>query len=86
MLDLIETILVYKFPQLTSQEIGTMLGLAESAEHTRVYQDAHKKGRLEEKQEMALKMLAEGMALDLIARLTDLPIDQINALRPNPQA
>jgi predicted transposase/invertase (TIGR01784 family) len=76
MLGLIETILVYKFPHKSRQEIGKMLQLAESAAHTRVYQE----GAENEKQVMALRMLDEGMELDLIARITQLTIDQIKAL------
>ena len=89
MLELIETILVYKFPQMSRQEIGKMLGLAESAAHTRVYQEGLEQGLErgiergveQEKRDVALRMLRKGMDLELIAQLTELSIDQIKQLQ-----
>jgi predicted transposase/invertase (TIGR01784 family) len=52
-LELVETVIVYKFPDLSSQEIAAMLGLSE-LKQTRVYQEALKEGRREGKQEEAL--------------------------------
>ena len=48
-IDLVETALVYKFPQLSYQEIATMLGLAESIKQTRVYQEGLEDGLQREK-------------------------------------
>jgi predicted transposase YdaD len=42
-LELIETILIYKYPDQTRQEIATMLRLSD-LKQTRVYQDAHQEG------------------------------------------
>lgn len=81
MLGLIETILVYKFPQMSRQEIGVMLGLAESATQTRVYQEGVEDGIEKDKRTIALRMVKEEMELDLIARMTDLTIDQIKDLQ-----
>ena len=58
-IELVETIMVYKFPQLSSQEITQMLGLAESAKQTRVYQEGIEEGRLEAYQTLILKLLAQ---------------------------
>lgn len=55
-----------------------MLGLAESAAQTRVYQE----GVEQSQKDIALRMLKRGMELELIAEITDLTIDQIKALRP----
>jgi len=47
-LDFIETILVYKLPQLTREEIKEMIGLQDiDLKQTRVYQDALGEGRQE---------------------------------------
>ena len=45
-LELIETIIVYKFPQKTREEIATMLGLGDLTQ-TRFYQEAFGEGRQE---------------------------------------
>ena len=42
--ELVQTIIVYKFPQLSRQEIAKMLGLAESITQTRVYQEGKQEG------------------------------------------
>ncbi|MGK7897553.1 MAG: Rpn family recombination-promoting nuclease/putative transposase [Xenococcus sp. (in: cyanobacteria)] len=44
--ELIETIIIYKFPQLSYEEIETMLNLQE-IKQTRVYQDAKEEGKKE---------------------------------------
>ena len=42
--ELVETIIVYKFPQLSRKEIAKMLGLADSITQTRVYQEGLQEG------------------------------------------
>jgi predicted transposase/invertase (TIGR01784 family) len=49
-IELIETIVVYKFPQLSREEIERMLGLSELRQ-TKVYQEALQEGRQEGRQE-----------------------------------
>ncbi|NJO66643.1 MAG: Rpn family recombination-promoting nuclease/putative transposase [Leptolyngbyaceae cyanobacterium RM1_405_57] len=49
-IDLIETIIVYKFTSLNWREIRTMLGL-DLIKHTRAYQEAVEEGRQEGRQE-----------------------------------
>ncbi len=49
-IELIQTIVVYKFPQLSREEIEQMLGLSE-LKQTKVYQEARQEGRLEGIQE-----------------------------------
>jgi predicted transposase/invertase (TIGR01784 family) len=53
-IELIETIVVYKFPQLSREEIERMLGLSELRE-TKVYQEALQEGRQDGEQTGALK-------------------------------
>ncbi|MGF1988548.1 MAG: Rpn family recombination-promoting nuclease/putative transposase [Nostoc sp. ZfuVER08] len=50
LLELIETILVYKFPSMSREEIEGMFGLSD-LKQTRVYQEAKQEGKLEGKLE-----------------------------------
>jgi predicted transposase/invertase (TIGR01784 family) len=55
-LKLIETVLVYKFPKLTRQEIEAMFTLSD-LKQTRVYQDARLEGELEKAHSLVLRQL-----------------------------
>jgi len=59
LIDLIKTIMVYKFEKLSREEIEAMLGLAD-LKQTRVYQEARTEGRKEGLQEGQKKGLKEG--------------------------
>ncbi|MDZ8054624.1 MAG: Rpn family recombination-promoting nuclease/putative transposase [Aulosira sp. ZfuCHP01] len=80
LLELIETILVYKFPQMSQKEIEAMFGLSD-LKQTRVYQEAEQegkqKGRLEAKLEAVPKFLALGLTVEQIAQALDLDIAQV---------
>ena len=82
-IELVETIMVYKFPQLSSQEIAQMLGLAESAKQTRVYQEGREEGReqgrLEEARSLILKLLLR--RLDNITLETESQIEALSLLQ-----
>lgn len=67
LLDLIRTIIVYKFEKLSREEIETMLGIADLKE-TRVYQEAREEGREEGRE----KGREEGQKLDRQALLQPL--------------
>jgi predicted transposase YdaD len=56
--ELVETIIVYKFSYLSREEIETMLGLGE-LKQTRVYQEALAEGREEGREEGVLEAIAE---------------------------
>ncbi|BCL35723.1 Rpn family recombination-promoting nuclease/putative transposase [Nostoc sp. MS1] len=89
-INLIETIIVYKLPQKSREEIEAMLGLNE-LKQSRVYQEALEEGKqqgleegkqqgLEEgKQEAKLeaipRMIQFGLSVEAIAQLLDLPLD-----------
>ena len=77
-LKLIETILVYKFPKLTRQEIEAMFTISD-LKQTRVYQDAHQEGE----QSIILRQLNRRFG-NLPDRLThsiqNLTIPQIESL------
>jgi predicted transposase/invertase (TIGR01784 family) len=57
--ELIETIMVYKFPSLSREEIEKMLGLSE-LKQTRVYQEARQEGIQEGRQEGIQEGIQEG--------------------------
>ncbi len=84
LINLIETIIVYKLPQKSREEIEAMLGLSE-LKQTKVYQEALEEGKqqgLEEgKQQSKLetipRMIEFGLSLDAIAQLLDLPLEVV---------
>ena len=77
LLEVIETVLVYKYPDKSRKELVAMFSLGEMKE-TRYYQDAQET----KAKEIALRLLQEGVDLDLIARATELTVEEIEALRP----
>jgi predicted transposase/invertase (TIGR01784 family) len=71
MLDLIETILVYKFPTLTREEIKTMLHLPDTdLKQTRFYQEVFAEGQKEGREEGAQRA-ETSMLLRLVKRRFD---------------
>ncbi|AFZ25946.1 hypothetical protein Cylst_3830 [Cylindrospermum stagnale PCC 7417] len=84
LLELIETILVYKFPQMSRKEIEAMFSLSE-LKQTRVYQEGREEGREEGEQEgkqkakleAAPRLLALGLTVEQIAQALELEITQV---------
>ena len=84
LLQLIETIIVYKFPQKSREEIEQMLGLSE-LKQTRVYQEALEEGKLEGKLEGRLegklesvpRLLALGLSVEQIAEALGLDVERV---------
>jgi predicted transposase/invertase (TIGR01784 family) len=76
-IDLIGTIMVYKFTNLSRQEIDAMLGI--KLEETRVYREA----REEEREKIALNLLRKNIPLETIAEATGLTIEQLQQLQLN---
>ena len=76
-LALIETIIVYKFPQKSREEIEQMFGFSE-LKQTKVYQEARQEGKQEGKLEGKLEavplMLNLGATVEQIAESLDLDI------------
>jgi predicted transposase/invertase (TIGR01784 family) len=75
-LKLIETILVYKLPQRSRQEIEAMFGLSE-LKQTRVYQEALAEGKHEGKLESIPQLLALGLSVEQIAQALGLEVEQV---------
>jgi predicted transposase/invertase (TIGR01784 family) len=81
-IDLIGTIMVYKFTNLSRQEIDTMLGI--KIEETRVYREAREEAKDEEREKIALNMIQENISLEVIARITGVTIDRLQQLQSAP--
>jgi predicted transposase/invertase (TIGR01784 family) len=74
-IELVNTIIVYTFTNLSRQEIEMMLGT--KLEETRVYRDA----RAEEREAIAINLLKQGIAIEAIMQATGLTIEQLQALQ-----
>ena len=80
-MDLISTIMVYKFSNLTRDEVDAMLGI--QLEQTRVYQDAKAEGETIGEQKLVLKQLTRKLGTikpEIRARVNCLKIEQIESL------
>lgn len=84
-IDLVSTIIVYKFSNLSRDEVDVMLGI--ELEQTRVYREAEEKGnikgRQEEAQGLILRLLNRrvgAVSIDLEARIKTLPLTQLEEL------
>ncbi len=84
-LEFIETIVIYKFPNLNRQEVEAMLGL-DLIKNTRVYQEAQEEGKLagklEGKLETVPRLLKMGLTLDQVAEALDLDIEVVRVAAP----
>ncbi|MEA5577534.1 Rpn family recombination-promoting nuclease/putative transposase [Anabaena sp. UHCC 0451] len=88
LINLIETIIVYKLPKKSREEIEAMLGLSE-LKQTRVYQEALAEGKQEGRQEgiaeatrkLSLNLLRIGMSLEQISEITELSLEQVQDLQ-----
>jgi predicted transposase/invertase (TIGR01784 family) len=88
LLELIETILVYKFPQMSLQEISEMFGLSD-LKQTRVYQEGKQEGIQQGKQEgiqegslqaklaAVSRLLNFGLTVEQISQALDLPVEKV---------
>ncbi|MEQ8466988.1 Rpn family recombination-promoting nuclease/putative transposase [Coleofasciculus sp. E1-EBD-02] len=92
LIDLIETIIVYKLPQKSREEIQAMLGLSD-LRNTKVYQEAKQEGLIEGKQEGLVegeqrgklkakleaihRMMQLGASVEMIAEGLDLPLNVV---------
>ena len=85
-IELIETIVVYKFPQLSRREIETMLGLSD-LKQTRLYQEAleegERLGELSGERSLVLRLLKRKLGeipQDLRGRIEELSLTQLENL------
>lgn len=75
-IDLIESIVVYKFPEMSREEVARMLGV-EDLKQTRFYQEVFAEGRQEEKLQVLSRMLESGVDHETIAQWLDLPLETV---------
>ena len=79
LIELIETILIYKFPQKSQKEIRTMLQLGE-LKQTRVYQEGIEYGQYQTKLETLPRLVNVGLSLEQIAEVLDMDIATVQQL------
>jgi predicted transposase/invertase (TIGR01784 family) len=72
--EFIETIIVYKFPYLSREQIENMLNLNLLRE-TKVYQEAKQEGKQEKSLEIVPKLLKKGLSIQEIAELLELDLE-----------
>lgn len=80
-MEMITTIMVYKFTNLSRQEVEAMLGI--TLGQTRVYQEAKEEGREEEARSLILRLLArkvEELPDSTRSQIDALPVIQLEAL------
>ncbi|MGA9380222.1 MAG: Rpn family recombination-promoting nuclease/putative transposase, partial [Phormidium sp.] len=87
-LELIETILVYKFKQFNREEIREMFSLTESEfKQSRIYQsikqEGIEEGELRGKLEAVPRFLALGLSVEQIASALDLTVEQVQQAAQN---
>ena len=81
-LQFIETIVVYKFPNLSLEEIEAMLNL-NLLKQTRVYQEAKEEGELETKLKILPKLVQRGLSVQEISELLELDEETIRKALEN---
>lgn len=81
-LQLIETIIVYKLPNMSREEIEAMLELSD-LKQTRVYQEALQEGERKAKLEAASRFLALGLSVEQVAEALGLEVEQVRQAAQN---
>lgn len=92
-IELIETIIVYKFPQKSREEIEKMFGFSE-LKQTKVYQEAKQEGKIEGKAEGTVQgkleavpfMLRLGATVEQIAEALGLSVELVKQIAKTTQA
>jgi predicted transposase/invertase (TIGR01784 family) len=74
-IDMVSKIMIYKFNQLSREEIDAMLGT--KLEETRVFKEAQE----EKAKTIALNFLRQGLSVELVAQGTGLTIEQVQTLQ-----
>lgn len=86
LLQFIETILAYKFPAMSREEMEEMFGLSE-LKQTRFYQEGVEQGIEQGKVQGKLKavpaMLAAGLTVEQVAEALDLSVEEVTEVTQN---
>jgi predicted transposase/invertase (TIGR01784 family) len=81
--EFIETIVIYKFPLMSREEVENMLNLNLLRE-TKIYQEAKEEGKQEGKEERSLeivsKLLQKGFSIQEVAELLELDIETVRQI------
>ncbi len=77
-IELIETIMVYKFPRLSRQELEVMLNL-DTLKQTKVYQEGRQEGEEQTKLRLIPVLLARGLSPAEVADILSLTLAQVIA-------
>jgi predicted transposase/invertase (TIGR01784 family) len=84
-IDVITTIAVYKFAELSREEVEAMLGI--TLQETRIYRDAKEEGREEMKAEMLSAtvpvLLKSGMTVEQVAEQLKIDVDAVRHVAQN---
>jgi predicted transposase/invertase (TIGR01784 family) len=75
-IELIEIIIVYKFPQKSRQELAAMLGLGD-LKQTKLYQEAEQEGEQKAKLEAVPRLLKLGLNLEQISEALSLSLEEV---------
>jgi predicted transposase/invertase (TIGR01784 family) len=75
-IEFIETIIFYKFPDLSREEIEAMLNL-NLIKDTKVYQEAVEEGELKTKLKILPKLVQRGLTIQEIAEILELDVEVI---------
>ncbi len=78
-IEFVETILVYKFPQKSQEEIAAMLGVS-NIKQTRVYQQGEEEGIHKTKYQTALNLSKLGLHIDQIAQSVELSPEEVSRI------
>ena len=84
-LELIETILIYKFTNLSRQELEAMFGLDE-LKQTRYFREVAEEAKLEGKLEAVPRLLQLGLSVEQIAMALDLEVEVVRQAAQAPAA
>jgi predicted transposase/invertase (TIGR01784 family) len=83
MMELIETVVLYKFPAISRGELEAMLNLSDLRQ-TRFYQEAKEEGLIEGERKSKLKAVPEllklGLSVEQIAQALRLSIEEVEAI------
>jgi predicted transposase/invertase (TIGR01784 family) len=76
---MIQTIIIYKFPNMSMEEIQAMFGLSD-IQQTKVYQEGVEEGTRREKFRTVPKLLALGLTIQQIAKALGLDVEQVKQI------
>lgn len=94
-LQIIETILIYKFPRMNREDIEAMFGLSE-LKQTRFYQEAKEEGRQEGREEgrqegerkakleLILRLIESGFTKEQIAKALNFSLEEVKQILKGP--